>query len=93
MSRVHLFAMSSMELFAIEGVAFNQSFRLLTFDAVVFKTCVYRFIYELYKAIILCGYRTIHPPASALANCDAGFMYMLFVIQICYKVLWHLAFK
>lgn len=31
--------LSSMELFAIEGVAFNQSFRLLTFDAVVL-TCV-----------------------------------------------------
>lgn len=36
--------------------------------------------------------RNTHP-ASALANCDAGFMYMLFVIQICYKVLWHLAFN
>ena len=35
MSRVHICALSSMELFAIEGVAFNQSFRLLTFDAVV----------------------------------------------------------
>lgn len=31
----------------------------------------------MYKAIILCGYRTIHPPASALANCDAGFMYVI----------------
>lgn len=54
MSRVHICALSSMELFAIEGVAFNQSFRLLTFDAVVL-TCVQVYIYELYKAIILCG--------------------------------------
>ena len=82
---------SSMELFCNRQCCFHKfSTKALLCEL---ECCSFTFIIdvELYEGNTQCRVNTTQ--ASALANCDAGSMYMLFLIQICYKVLWHLAFR
>ena len=80
-----------MELFCKRRCCFHK----FSTKAILYELgcCSFTFIIDvkLYKGNTQCRVNTTQ--ASALANCDAGSMYMLFLIQICYKVLWHLAFR
>ena len=87
----HQWCSSSMELFCNRWCCFHKfSTKALLCEL---ECCSFTFIIdvELYEGNTQCRVNTTQ--ASALANCDAGSMYMLFLIQICYKVLWHLAFR
>ena len=87
----HQWCSSSMELFCNRRCCFHKfSTKALLCEL---GCCSFTFIIdvELYEGNTQCRVNTTQ--ASALANCDAGSMYMLFLIQICYKVLWHHAFR
>ena len=85
----HQWCSSSMELFCKRRCCFHK----FSTNAILYELGCWTFIIdvELYEGNTQCRVNTTQ--ASALANCDAGSMYMLFLIQICYKVLWHLAFR